>query len=121
MINDNYLNGLASLMAGTSYDLPGWMAFGSTTGTLTANDLVTTDEFDRNALDSSSTTNNIVKMVGRRLGTTAAGETIRNVGVHNIVTDDSSGYLQLNMLTSGIVHTSDFDLEVEFWVKHERQ
>jgi hypothetical protein len=120
MINDNFLYGAAKLMAGESYTIPSHMAFGSTFGTLTANDISTSGEFDRNALDSLSTTNNIVKFVGRRLSTEASDETIQLVGLHNASGLASTGNLQANVLLSSLIHTTDFDLEVEFWMQFER-
>lgn len=120
MINDNYLDGLAKLMTGESYDIPSHMAFGSTTGTLTANDVVTSGEFDRNAIDSANSTNNIAKIIGRRISSEAGSETIRLVSLTNSSTVSGSNDIQGNFLTSSIIHTTDFDFEVEFWFKHER-
>jgi len=120
MINNNYLNGLAKLMTGVSYNIPSYLAFGSTTGTLTATDLVTSGEFDRNALDSTEQIDYVAKFIGRRLSTEAGDERINVIGLHNSGVPGSSGNLQANMLVSSLLHTSDFDVEVEFWVKHER-
>ena len=120
MIYNNYLNGVAIKMTGGSYTIPSHMAFGSTTGTLTATDIVTSGEFDRNALDSATQVDYVAKFVGRRLSTEANSEVINVAGLHNTSTLASSGNLQTNMLIASLVHTTDFDVEVEFWVKHER-
>jgi len=120
MINDNYIEGLAKLMTGEAYVIPSYMAFGSTTGTLTAVDLVTSGEFDRNALDSVERIGSTAKFIGSRSSVEANNEVINVVGLHNVVTLASSGNLQANFLVASLVHTSDFDVEVEFWVQHNR-
>jgi hypothetical protein len=120
MINDNFLTGAAKLMAGESYTIPSYMAFGSTFGTLTATDLITSGEFDRNILDSKSTTGATVKFVGGRTGVEANNERVQVIGLHNSSTIYSSGNLQANTLIASLTHTTSFDISAEFWITFER-
>lgn len=120
MINDNILNGVAQLLSGGSYTIPSYLAFGSTTGTLTAQDIVTSGEFDRNALDSDSASANVVKYIGKRLSTEANNEYVNVIGLHNASTLASSGNLQANFLVPSLLHTTSFDINVEFWFSIER-
>lgn len=120
MINDNYLEGLAKLMTGEAYTIPSHLAFGSTTGTLSATDLITSGEFDRNALSNLERSDNVARFIGSRSSAEANNEVIRVVGFHNSASLASSGNLQANFLVSSLIHTTDFDVEVELWVRHIR-
>jgi len=120
MINNNYLNGLASLMASESYTVVSHLAFGSTTGTLTATDTVTSGEFDRNAISSKAATGNTVKYIGSRDSTEAGNEYINVTSFVNSSTVSGSNDIQTNMLVSSLLHTSDFTVEIETWIKHVR-
>lgn len=120
MINDNYIEGCAKLLTGEAYTLPSHLAFGSTTGVLASNDTITSGEFDRNALDSKASANNVSKYIGTRSSVEASGETINVVGMHNTGALGASGDLQLNFLVPSLVHTTSFDVEVEAWVSFNR-
>lgn len=120
MINNKFLYGLASLMAGSSYDVPSHLAFGSDSDTITASDVITSGEFDRNALDYSEATSNTVKFVGGRSSGEADNDYINVIGLHNAATLASSDNLQANFLVPSLLHTSAFDLNVELWVTFNR-
>lgn len=108
------------LIGGTTYNIPAYMAFGSTTGTLTAADTVTSGEFDRNALTSTSRTDNIAKYSCTRTSTEANNEYINVVGLHNSSGLASSGNLVANMLVASLLHTTAFDVDIEFWISVSR-
>lgn len=120
MINDNYLNGVALKMANGSYTIPSHLAFGSTTGTLTAADIITSGEFDRNPLSTIEANSNIVKYIGNRLSVEASNEIINVIGLHNASGLASTGNVQANMLLPALVHTTAFDINVEFWFTFNR-
>lgn len=120
MINDNYLNGMAKLAVGEAYTIPSHLAFGSTTGTITSADLVTSGEFDRNALDSDSQSTNVAKYIGSRSSATAGNEYINVISFVNSSTLRGSGDIQSNFLISSLLHTTSFDVEVEWWVSFNR-
>lgn len=121
MINDNLLNGVASLLGGDAYTIISHTAFGSTTGTIAGEDTITSGEFDRNALDAATTVvDNQVRYFGRRSSVEAGNEFINIIGWHNSATLASSGNLQANFLVPSLLHTTDFDVECELWVNVER-
>ena len=120
MINDEYLNGLAKLMIGESFTIPSYVAFGSTSYTLSGQDNSIQGEFDRIILSSTNRSNNLAKFICSRSSSDAGNETINVVELVNSASLGSSGNLQVAFLISSLVHTTDFDLEVEFWVNHER-
>lgn len=120
MINNNLLTGIAKMLAGESYTIPSYLAFGSTTGTITATDTSASGEFDRNALDSDDRTDYTIKYIGRRLSTEAGSETINNVALVNSSTLASTGNIQANALIASLVHTTSFDVDVEFWITISR-
>ena len=120
MINDNYLNGLAQLMTGESYNITSHLAFGSTTGTLTATDVVTSGEFDRNPLDNSLTSGMVAKFIGSRSSTEAGNERINLISFVNSDVASGTGDIQANMLVASLLHTSAFSVEAEMWITHVR-
>jgi hypothetical protein len=117
MINNNLLNGIASLLGAEAYTLPSHLAIGSTTGILSAADTVTSGEFDRNALDSDVVTNNLIKFVGRRLSTEANNEVVNIISLVNSNTLFGTGDIQAAFLVPSLVHTTNFDIDVEFWIR----
>lgn len=113
-LNNNYLQGIAKLIIGEAVSIPSHMAFGSTTGTITAADTETSGEFDRVTLDTPERDVAIAKLIATRPGATAANEVMQNIGVWNGAS--SSDELWANFLISSFTHTTDFDLEVQHWV-----
>jgi hypothetical protein len=113
MINDNLLNGVATLLSGGSFTIPSYLAFGSTTGTLTATDIITSGEFDRNALSSDSNTTNTVTYIGSRLGSEASSQTINIISLVNSSTANGSNDIISNFLLPSVIHTTSFDINVE--------
>lgn len=113
MINDNILNGIASLLAGSTFTLPSYLAFGSTTGTLTATDVITSGEFDRNVLTNDFSTTNTVTYIGNRLGVEAASETINIISLVNSSTLAGSNDIISNFLLPAVIHTTSFDINIE--------
>lgn len=120
MINDNYLNGMAKLASGESYTIPSHLAFGSTTGTLSSADLITSGEFDRNSLDDQASATNVAKYFGSRSSAEANNEYINILSFTNSDTLRGSGDIQANFLVSSLLHTTSFDIEVEMWVSFNR-
>ena len=120
MINDSYLEGAAGLVIGQSIDIPSHMAFGSTFGTLTGADIITSGEFDRVSLSTGERSGAIAKHIGLRSSASASsdGDLIQVVGIH---TSSAGGDLWTNMLLSSLLHTTDFDVEVEMWGTFERK
>lgn len=120
MINDNYLNGAATLMAGGGYNVISYVAFGSTTGTITSADLITSGEFDRNAIVSATPTGNTVLYLANRNSTEGDNHYINVIGWHNEAVLASSGNLQANFLVASLLHTTAFDIECELSVTFNR-
>jgi len=120
MINDLFLKGLAKLGVGESFSIPSHLAFGSDSADLSATDIITSGEFDRNVLTSVYSDDFVMKFVGGRTAAEANGELIQNVGLHNTGVLQSSGDLLANFLVASLLHTTDFDVEVEFWVEVKR-
>lgn len=118
MINDEYLLGVAKLMTGETYNIPSYMAFGSDSTTISAADEVISGEFERNPLDSSESSLNVAKFLFNRSSAVANNEYINVVGLHN--SSSGSGNLMAAFAVSSLLHTSDFDVDIEYWVRHQR-
>jgi len=114
MINNNFLEGLAKMLNGESYTVPNYMAFGSTLITPTSADTSVAGEFDRNATTSSRSTYT-VKFVGSRTAAEANNETLYNTALVNSSVLYSSGNVQANTVIASIIHSSTFDIDVEYW------
>lgn len=113
MINNNFLYGLADLAIGTTTTIPGYLALGSTTGTLTANDIVCSGEFERNALSSKSRSGSVIKYSTTRVGT---GVNSTPVNVVALMTSSSGGNLWGNMLLPSFIQTSTFNTDIDLWI-----
>jgi hypothetical protein len=120
MINDNLLNGLATLLSGGSYNIPSYMAFGSITGTLTGADVSTSGEFDRNPLNTPTVTLNLAKFVGQRLASEAGNEVVNVISITNTSTLRGTGDIQANFLVPSLIHTTSFDIDSEVWIRVQR-
>ena len=115
MINDNYLNAAATLLSGVMTSVPSALAFGSTVVTLTTTDVYVPGEFDRNVLDSLNSTNNTVRYIGTRNSPEAHNEMIQQIALVASSTLMSSNNIYSNFLVSSLVHTTSFDISVEYW------
>jgi hypothetical protein len=113
MINNNLLNGIASLLTGGTFNIPSHLAFGSTTGTLTATDVVTSGEFDRNALSSDSSSTNTATFIGSRTSVEANNEAINLISLVNSATVSGSNDIMSNFLMPSIIHSTSFDISIE--------
>ena len=115
MINNNMLNGIALMLGGGAYTIPSYLAFGSSDMILSADNTITSGEFDRNLLESVTVTDNVVKYVGTRSSVEANDETFVNVSLVNSSTLTGTGDIQSNFLIASLTHTTDFDITTEFW------
>lgn len=114
MINDNMLYMAAQRLAGsTTIPLPSYLAFGSSTGTLTASDVITSGEFDRNALTSITPNLSTVTYSGTRSAAEANNERLFLVSLVNSGTAYGSSDIISNFLMSSMIHTTSFDLNFE--------
>lgn len=119
MINNNFLEGIAKLLNNESYTLPIAIAFGSTSIVTGASDTIVSGEFSRE--ESTSTRNtNTIKFVATRVAGDATGETLYNTALVNSSTLYSSDNIQANVCIPSILHTSDFDIDIEYWITINR-
>lgn len=114
MINDNLLIGIAQKLNNEAFTLPSYLAFGSTLITPSNTDTSVAGEFDRNAVTSSRSTNTI-KYSGSRLATEASNEVIYNTALVNSGTLRSSGNIMANTVIASLVHSTNFDIDIEYW------
>jgi hypothetical protein len=121
MINDNLLNGVATTIGvGSGYSIPSHLAFGSTTGTLTAADVITSGEFDRNALSGVVVNNNSITFTGARLSTEANNEYVNVISMTNSGTLRGSNDIQVSFLVPSLLHSTSFDINVDIYLTVNR-
>lgn len=120
MITNNFLNETAKALAGESYVVPTFMAFGSTVITPNAASTVVTGEIgDRYAL-SDSRSNAIVTWSGIRTGAdvaTSSGDTLNAI---YMLSASTGGTLFSENTLSSIIHTTAFDIAVDYAVTVSR-
>lgn len=114
MINNNMLYGLAALAVGTATAIPAYLALGSTDGTLTSADTVTSGEFSRLALTSRTSVNNIITWDLLRTGASATSTPINVIGLW---TSSVAGSLWCGVLTSSLIQSTAFDVDFSVQVQ----
>lgn len=114
MINDALLIGIAKKLNNESFTLPSYLAFGSTSITPSATDTSVAGEFDRNPVTSTRSTN-IIKYIGTRLATEASNQIIYNTALVNSSTLLAGSTIMANTVIASLTHTTDFDIDVEYW------
>jgi hypothetical protein len=115
MITNNGLNRIA-----TAYSsVPAYLLVGSGNVEVLGTDTALVGEFERLALDSFDVTDNTVKFYGSRSSVVASDDVITNFGL-GIAAGVGSSDLQVANLISSLVHSTDFDIGVEFWFTFNR-
>lgn len=108
MINNNMLYGLAGLAVGNAITIPSYLAIGSTDGTLTSTDTVSSGELSRIALTTKSSVNNIITWDVVKPSATATSIPINNIGLWS---SSVGGSLWASFLTSSIIQSTSFDID----------
>lgn len=116
MINDYMLNSLATLVSGGSVTVPTYMAMSSSS--VISGDLGASVPAEWDRLSGlSSTEDNEVTLTFTRSGVSANGETVQSLWL----TDSSSGgNVWAGNLTTSFLHTSNFDLSIEYKLSFTR-
>jgi hypothetical protein len=114
MINNNMLYGIAALTVGTATAIPAYLALGSTDGTLTSGDTITSGEFSRLALTSKTSVNNVLTWDLVRTGASATSTPINTIGLW---TSSTGGALWCNVLTSSLIQSTAFDVDFSVQVQ----
>lgn len=113
MINDNFLTALAKLMNSESASMPSYLAYGSSTMVVETDSSSLVDEYNNRDAVSGSRSGTVVTFNGLRSGSVvgSAGDTLYTVGLYDSV---SGGNLMSAVLTSSILHTSSFDIDIDW-------
>lgn len=113
MITDLFLNEMAKALAGESYVVPTYLAFGSSVITESAGSTTLSGEFGSRVAVTDSRSTSTVTFTGTRSAasvSTSAGDTLNSMGLKS----SSSGGTHLSETAlSSIIHTTTFDIEVE--------
>lgn len=119
-LNDTLLYQLAGSLNGEAYDNPSHAGFSSTAITIDPTSSSLSGEFGSRVVVSGSRTLNEVSFNGLKTGAvvSSVGESISSFGLFNA---SSSGDLQAHALTASLLHTSDFDIEVDWVISVQRK
>jgi len=115
MITENGLNEIAKGFR----NIPTHLVVGSTDIDILPTDVVLSGEFERSVLSSNAVEGGTVKFYGSRLGVVANNDLINGLGLVLSSSLGSSDLLVGN-LTSSFLHTTSFDISVEFWLTFHR-
>lgn len=113
MINDNFLVELAKALAGESYVVPTYLAFGSSVLTESATSTSLSGEFGSRVAVTDSRALNVVTFNGLRSGasvSTSAGDTLNGMALFS---SSSGGTILTNTALSSIIHSTAYDIEVD--------
>lgn len=120
MINDITLIELSKALNGEVFITPSHTSFGSTSTILTPATSTLPGELDR-SLNSNSRLNNRTTFISSRSGVaviTPGGDRINNIGLWSAA---SAGSLFASSLVPSILHSSTYDLEVNWNIFIERK
>ena len=119
MITDIFLNNLAKAINGESFTLPAYNAFSSSVITVDATDTSLPTEYDRSSA-SGARINNTVTFTSVRSGAIASssGDYINSMG---LLSSSTVGDLHVEALVPNVLHTTSFDLEVDWAITIERK
>jgi hypothetical protein len=115
MITNSMLNEIATSFS----SVPTHLVVGSEGVTVLASDVILTGEFERIGLDSNAVDGATVKFYGSRSSVVANNDLINNLGLVKSGSLGSSDLLVGSLITS-LLHTTSFDLGVEFWFTFSR-
>lgn len=115
MITNKGLNNMAVAYS----SVPGYLVVGSGGGVVSNTSVVLSGEFDRIALDSLDVMDNTVRFYGSRSGVVANDDLVTNLGltVSGVL---GTSDLEAGNLLGSLIHSSDFDIGVEFWFTFNR-
>jgi len=120
-IQNLYLTEVAKLINGESADLPSHIGFSNQDGSITTSSTSLTNEIGSRGLVSTTRTGTEVTYVGTRAAgdvvDTTNGDTLEEIGYFN---DSSGSNMQFFIDLAPITHTTNFDVEVSFQVKIQR-
>jgi len=121
MINNKYLNDVAGRMCGIiSIQIPSYFVISSseTLSSLNADSSDMPGEYDRNSLSTPVVTGNIAKYNGARYTIEAGNDNwINGLG---LFPSSSGADMQTYLLVPSILHTSTYDLLIEYYITFER-
>ena len=120
MINNNFLEQIADAMAGSSYSIPTHLAFGSTVIVPAAGDSVLSGEFGNRYSVSKTPGSNVVTYSGIRIGADVASSSGEYLNGLALFTSSSGGLLMANEALSSILHTTAYDIAVDYEVTFSR-
>ena len=119
MITDVFLQEIAKSINGESSTVPSHMAFSNDSTTPDPTDTSLASEFDRSSITGSRVTNSITFNSIRSSATASgSGDTINKLGLFSA---SSSGNLFMEATVPSILHTDDFDFEVDATITISRR
>jgi len=120
-IMDNLLNDMAKTLIGDTFTAPTHGAWSSTAITIDPTDTTLSGEFGTRSTMVGSRILNEVTFTGLRTGasvTSSTGERLNSMGLFNAA---SVGTLHSEALVTSVLHTSDFDVELDWIIKVNRR
>lgn len=120
MITNNFLNETAKALAGESYVVPAYMAFGSTVITPNAATTTVTGETGARYGLTDSRSTNIVTWSGTRSGADVASSTGDTLNSVYMLSASTGGTVLSENTLASIIHTTSYDIAVDFAVTVSR-
>lgn len=119
MITDVFLTEIAKAINSESNAVPAYIAFSSSVITPDPGDTSLPSEYDRSATSNSRATNEVTYTASRSgTSVSGSGEYINTIG---LLDTSTGGNLLAEGLVPSVLHTSTYDLEVNWKVIVERK
>lgn len=116
MITNNFLYETAKALAGDSFVLPSYLAFGSTVITPNAASSTVTGEIGSRYAVTDARANAIVTWSGIRVGANVASSSGDTLNAVYVTSASTGGTLFSENTLSSIIHTTAFDIAVDYTV-----
>lgn len=119
-LTDTFLNQIAGVVNGESFTQPSYVGFSSTAITIDPTDTSLSGEYGNRVSVSNSRTLNEVTLSGVRSGAIASsdGDRLNSFGLFN---SSTVGDLHSEALISSLLHTTSFDVEVDWKITFSRK
>ena len=121
MIVDTFLNNMAGLINGESSTIPSHAAFSSDVLTAAATDTSLSSELDSPRLSitkARSTNTTTYSFIRSSTDASAGGDYLNAMAIIDAAT---GGYIMSETAISSLLHTTDFDVEVDWKITVERK
>lgn len=121
VVLNNMLNEMAQALAGSSYVLPSYLAFGSDTLSISVSDSAITGEIGSRSATTNSTASASVTFNAIRTGASVASSAGESLNAAYLISASSGGTLLSELTLPSLLHTTNFDIDTDWSFTFQRR